>query len=265
MIASGVPVDLPLDESVLARLPLSLSLPATPPTGHCRWPKLGSRCPSCTRSDPDSHNTDNGRWVIDAERRGLGRSIVEEWTEADWVRRVPIHVRGAHMPYVTDSGRADTRRRSSRQRVHHQLTVEPPTTWLDYAVFRVASFEYDIGIFVIYSGGSSEWFCERIRANADRHILLYRARRHYECVEYDGQRLFLSDHAFVAAMSQFAAQHPAHPHEDDPELRAVEAQEEASVDATATVTVTEVAEPPVADTPLKPRLLVMRKAASARL
>jgi hypothetical protein len=169
------------------------------------------------------------------------------------------------MPYVNVSDRADNRRHPSRQRVHHQLTVPPPTTHLDYAVFHVAAFEYDIGIFVIYSRDDSEWFCERIRATADRHIVLYHARRHYECVQYDGQRLFSSDHAFVAAMSQFAAQHPAYPREDDPELRAVEAQEEKSDDATATMVTTEVAEPPAVDTPSTPVLLATPKSASARL
>ena len=52
----------------------------------------------------DAHMNKQGRQAIDAERRRLGSVIVDKWTVADWVRRVPIHVRGAHMPYDgTDS------------------------------------------------------------------------------------------------------------------------------------------------------------------
>ena len=53
----------------------------------------------------DAHCNKQGRQAIDAERRRLGRVLRDEWGAAEWVRRVPVHVRGAHMPHDTSDPR----------------------------------------------------------------------------------------------------------------------------------------------------------------
>ena len=39
---------------------------------------------------PDAHSTEDDKRVIDAERRRLGRSMQDKWTEREWVRQVPV-------------------------------------------------------------------------------------------------------------------------------------------------------------------------------
>ena len=176
----------------------------------------------------DAHINEQGRQTIDAERRRLGRAMVDKWTEADWIRRVPIHVRGAHMPFVSTTAKTDLRRHASHKRYHQLLTEEAPTTWLDYGVLYLASAEYDVCIFVIYTVGGARWRCERIGGHSDRHIVLYHACGHYECVEYNGLRVFASDHELAVQMSQFAARYPERPYGEDVELTTLEAQERAA-------------------------------------
>ena len=228
---SDVPVDRPLPRAVLDEL-LSLSRqPRRLPViadGRC---SVASVLLARGMID-DAHINERGRQTIDAERRRLGRSMMDRWTEADWIRRVPMHIRGAYTTYdQTDP--AGTRRHSSHKALHHLLTEKAPTEWLDHAVFYLASAEYGIGVFIIRTADSGKWYCERIGEEADRHIVLYQACGHYECVEYDGLRLFPSDHEFVGRMSEFAARHPGHPDiEDDIELQALVAQEAAGAEMT---------------------------------
>ena len=219
----GVPVRRQLPKAVLAELsPLSHQPRRLPviADGRC---SVASVLLACKMID-DAHINEPGRQTIDAERRRLGKVMVDKWTEADWIRRVPIHVRGAHMPFVNPADKTDNRRHQSHKRYHQLLTVAPPTTWLDHAVFYLASAEYNLCIFVIYAGDSGQWNCERIGGESDRHVVLYHARGHYECVEYDGLRQFPSTHEFVVQMSRFAAQHPGYPYEEDVELLTLEAQ-----------------------------------------
>lgn len=65
----------------------------------------------------DAHINKQGKHTIDAERQRLGQVLLDKWGEAEWIRRVPIHVRGAHMPYDTTDP-AGVRRLSSHKLYH---------------------------------------------------------------------------------------------------------------------------------------------------
>ena len=170
----------------------------------------------------DEHATDVGRWVIDAERRCLGQSMADRWTVADWVRRVPIVLRGGNKPIdATEPSGV----RHSYEVYRELLTEKPPTRWLDHCVFYLASAEYDIGIFIIFQWGADggSWHCIHVGRDKARHIVLYMARGHYECLEYGGLREFSSEHEFVVRMSQFAdGPQLDYPEEDDEELQALQ-------------------------------------------
>ena len=43
---------------------------------------------------PDTHTTDEGKRVIDEQRRRLGQSMLDKWTEREWVQQVPVSLRG---------------------------------------------------------------------------------------------------------------------------------------------------------------------------
>ena len=43
---------------------------------------------------PDAHTTNEGRRVIDEQRRRLGQSMLDKWTEREWVKQVPVSLRG---------------------------------------------------------------------------------------------------------------------------------------------------------------------------
>ena len=255
---SDGPVDRPLPRAVLDELPSLSHQPRRLPViadGRC---SVASVLLACGMIE-DAHINERGRQTIDAERRRLGRSMMDKWTEADWIRRVPMHLRGAYTAYdKTDP--AGTRRHSSHKALHQLLTEKPPTEWLDHAVFYLASAEYGVGVFIISTvGHSGKWYCERIGGEAERHIVLYQACGHYECVEYDGLRLFPSDHEFVGRVSEFAARHPGHPDiEDDIELQALVAQEAAGAEMTGAA----VAARPDVDSQSAPLLMVTPRAAA---
>ena len=176
---------------------------------------------------PDDHITDVGRHIIDAERRRLGSVMVDKWGEKEWIRQVPIHVRGAHMPFINTRDKADNRRHRSFTLFHQLIAKKKPTEWLDHAIFYLASAEYEVGIFVLYQEDNGQWYCVQIGDMAGRYIVLYQACGHYETVEYGGQRIFSSGNEFVARMSELAARFPQRPHEEDIELLQLEAQDKA--------------------------------------
>ena len=251
------PVDRPLPRAVLDELPSLSHQPRRLPViadGRC---SVASVLLACGMID-DAHINEHGRQTIDAERRRLGRSMMDRWTEADWIRRVPMHIRGAYTTY-DETDPAGTRRHSSHKALHQLLTEKAPTEWLDHAMFYLASAEYGIGVFIIRTADSGKWYCKRIGEEADRHVVLYQACGHYECVEYDGLRLFPSDHEFVGRVSEFAARHPGHPDvEDDIELQALVAQEAAG----AGMTDAAVAARPDVDSQSAPLLMVTPRAAA---
>ena len=218
-----VPVERQLPSAVLGQLPSLSSEPR-------RLPVIGDgRCSVASvllarGVIPDFHNTAEGRLAIDTERQRLGRSLSDKWTEAEWIRRVPFHLRRDRQECGPVGGKQV--RRSYSVYAQH-LSHGKPTEWLDHAVLYLASAEYDVGVFVIYDAGytPTTWYCERIGADKARHIVLFHQRGHYECVEYDGQRTFPSEHELVARLARFADAHPEQAPEDDVELQALEARE----------------------------------------
>ena len=171
---------------------------------------------------PDAHDTENGKRAIDRERRWLGQCMEDTWTEADWVRRVPLHLRGAHMPYDTTDLTGNRRQRSYD--VYRRLLREGPVIeWLDPCVLYLASYHYNVGIFLIYTTMDEHWHCSWIRRESERHMVLYQVCGHYEAVEYNGRRLLPSSHEFVRQMARFADEPPPdYPYEEDGELQVLQ-------------------------------------------
>ena len=225
---AGVPVGHALPQAVLDQLPLLSHQPRRLPViadGRCAVASV-----LLARGViPDSHNTRDAKRTIDSARRRLGMSLATKWTEADWIRRVPLHLRRDRQECGPSNGKQPRRSYSVYQQL---LSRGKATEWLDHAVFHVASEEYNIGLLVIYNAGFSThtaWYCARIGAGRPRHAVLFQHRGHYECVEYDGLRLFPSDHTLVGKLEVMAAAHPAQLPEDDPELTALEAQPSSAV------------------------------------
>jgi hypothetical protein len=257
--ATGVPANRRLPSALLDQLPSLSHQPRRLPTiadGRCSVAAVLLACGKIK----DAHINKQGRQTIDAERRRLGRVMVGKWGEAEWIRRVPIHVRGAHMPY-DNTDPSGIRRLSSHKLYHQLLTERAPTEWLDHGVFHLASAEYEVGVFVMYQADGGTWCCTRIGEQADRHIVLYQVCGHYEAVEYDELRQFPSDHEFIRHLSEFAARHPDYPYEEDTELETLAQQEQARTPADAADT----ARQPDSDAQSTPSLLVTLGAASARL
>ena len=173
------------------------------------------------RAIPNAHTTNEGRRVIDEQRRRLGQSMLDKWTERGWVQQVPVSLRGGARRVDALDGRA---RRSYW--VHQQLLAEGPAdAWLDHCVLYAASAEYDVGVLVLYTEGSGQWYCRHVGASKSSYIVLYHACGHYEAVEYDGLRQFPADHELVTGLLQYATTHvPQYPPEDDEDLAEMEAE-----------------------------------------
>ena len=194
------------------------------------------------RTIPDAHTTNEGTRVIDEQRRRLGQSMLDKWTEREWVQQVPVDLRGG-------ARRVDALDGPGRRSywVHQQLLAEgPATAWLDHCVLYVASAEYDVGMLVLYTEGRGQWYCRHVGASKSSYIVLYHACGHYEAVEYDGLRQFPADHELVTGLLQYAATHvPQYPPEDDEDLAEMEAEaakSKAAGRSGATVTVVSTAE-----------------------
>ena len=191
-----------------------------------------------------------------------GYGLVDKWTEADWVRSVPLHLRRDRQ----ECGPVDGQQLRRSYSVYQQLLIAgKPTEWLDHAVLYVASAEFNVGVFVIYDAGyaPASWYCARIGANKQRHVVLYHQRGHYECVEYDGLREFPSEHELVQRLTGFAAAHPQQLPEDDVELQAVEAREEEER-ARAAAVQSQPMSPAVATTPVHTQTQPAKRTLSTR-
>lgn len=214
----------PLPSDVLASLP---SLSCQP---HRIAVIADGRCAVASvllarRVIPDSHNTARDRRTIDAARRRLGRSLADKWTEAEWIKQVPLHLRRDR----SECGPRDGQQLRRSYSVYGQLLSKGRVTeWLDHSVFYLASAEYNIGVFIVYNEGyasHSTWLCAHVGADKQQHVVLFHSGKHYECVEYDGQRQFPAGHELVVRLAHFAAAHPVHPPEDDLELQALAAHD----------------------------------------
>ena len=120
---------------------------------------------------PDTHTTDEGKRVIDEQRRRLGQSMLDKWTEREWVQQVPVSLRGG-------ARRVDALDGPGRRSywVHQQLLAEgPATAWLDHCVLYAACAEYDVAVLVLYTEGEGQWYCRHVGANKGSYIVLYHA------------------------------------------------------------------------------------------
>ena len=170
---------------------------------------------------PDEHSSEDGRRIIDAERRRFGETLRDKWTEREWVQQVPVDLRGGARRTDAATGQVHRSYEVQQQLLMHAPAIE----WLDHCVLYVASAEYDVGVLVLYTEGMGQWYCRHVGVNKSSHIVLYHACGHYEAVEYDGLRRFAADHELVVALLQYAATHaPQYPAEDDEDLAEMEAE-----------------------------------------
>ena len=131
---------------------------------------------------PDAHSSADDKRVIDAARRRLGQSMLDRWTEREWVRQVPVDLRGG----ARRVDAADGRMRRSYW-VHQQLLAEGLATgWLDHCVLYAASAEYGVGVLVLYTEGMGQWYCRHVGAGKGSYIVLYHAFGHYESTTGSG-------------------------------------------------------------------------------
>jgi hypothetical protein len=182
----------------------------------------------------NQHNDRKSIQVIDKHRRELGQSMISVWSEEAWIRIVPNELRGASTKWE-----GDNMVRRSFDVYHELLTQRSPATWLDNCVFYLANVHYDVGIFVLYfttANTGSQVRCRRIGAENSRHIVIYQTSTHYECVQYNGLRIFPSTHELIVRMISLSTSHPPQAAvEDDHELWAIrEAQPAASMQPATT-------------------------------
>ena len=91
------------------------------------------------------------------------------------------------------------------------LTGQAPTTHLDHCIFYLASVQYEVGVFVVYCTATKQGMdvrCRRIGEGHDKHIVIYHSHRHYECVGYDGLRVFPSSHDLITSLIRLSVTHP---------------------------------------------------------
>jgi hypothetical protein len=173
---------------------------------------------------PDQHSSEEIRERIDNHRRDIGESMKRDWTEEAWIQEVPIELRGAHTKWHHIEGTPNSVSailRTSFDEVHDLLTNRRATIFLDHTVFYLASPLFSVGMFIIYVApdvGKSVVRCRRIGENHGQHIVLYHINNHYECLQYNGQRMFKNDNDLIIALTHLNITHPPHiPIEDDQE------------------------------------------------
>jgi hypothetical protein len=162
----------------------------------------------------DNHTNSMSQNLIDQHRHRLGQSMREPvWGEEAWLQVVPNDLRAANTRWVPKQGVIDC---TSFQVYHDLLTdIKSPKVWLDQCVFYLASVEYDVGIFiltVVEHSSDPHVTCRRIRQDAGQHIVLVHTNRrqygHYECVQYDGLRVFPTSHEFIQRLTLLTVTHP---------------------------------------------------------
>ena len=179
--AGSGPANRQLPQAVLNEVPsLSQQLRRVPTIGEGRC-SVAAVLLACGLIH-DEHTNTRGRQAIDAARRRLGRSMEEWWTEQDWIRCVPVHMRGFHTSAVSTADGSDAPSQSSYKAYSHLLTEGKPTEWLDYGVFYLAAAEHGVRIFVVRAS-DGKGYCASIGDDTGRHIVLYFRGDHYECVE----------------------------------------------------------------------------------
>ncbi|MDB5910672.1 MAG: uncharacterized protein JWP34_4786, partial [Massilia sp.] len=211
----------------------------------------------------DEHDDPASYRLIDQQRIRLGQSMLGPvWNEEAWVRAVPNDLRAGLIQRGWDEHLKQHVVERTSYHVYHALLTDANKhlTWLDETVFYLAGQEYDVGVFLLSisrAGGEPHHTCRHIRAEARRHIVIVRQSGHYESVQYDGLRVFSTDHDLVKLLSHFSAtQPPVCYTEDDNDLYHISQQHHA---ATNTTPIKGEAEPP------KRRVSLARKAKEPKL
>jgi hypothetical protein len=172
---------------------------------------------------PDNHVNHYCQARVDVERIALGESMREpRWSEERWMREVPVDLRmdrvqiGCHVD-PTQCAPAQT----SYHALHESLT-DPARNreWLEPSVFYLTADEYGVGIFVIQvypERGSNITYYRHIRPASKQHIVIWFANGHYQCVQYNRQRMFPTGHEFVQRLQLLCVTH-ARPVGPDPDI-----------------------------------------------
>ena len=199
----------------------SLQLPefdGLPHTPHALYTLGGGRCsiaaPMLAMGRlPDSHANHHCQARIDAERIRLGESMQEPvWSEDKWIRTVPISLR---MERAQTGWHRDESKRTAPVTSYvalRQALLDPAANqqWLELSVFYLVAELYDVGVFIVQmfaERGSKVTYFRHIQPSAKQHIIVYFADGHYQCVQYQQQRLFPSTHPFVQRLLHLCISH----------------------------------------------------------
>ena len=203
-------------------------LAGLPHTPYALYTMGGGRCPIAAPmlavgNLPDSHGNQHCKARVDAERIALGESMQQPgWSEERWMREVPVALR---MDRVSTGWHVDPSKRTpARTSYHalHQLLTDPTKNleWLEPSVFYLTADKYDVGIFVVQvypERGSNNIYYHHIRPHSKRHIVIWFANGHYQCVQYNQQRVFSSNHEFAQRLQQLSLTR-ARPVGPDPDI-----------------------------------------------
>jgi hypothetical protein len=163
----------------------------------------------------DEHNNRLSKDTIDQVRRALGETMRTVWTEEQWIQLVPIELRGAHISLGKNGPAGD---QSSYDSYYNLLTSSPPWTWLDHCVFYLIARHYEVGVFIVCirttdnRGQVPEVSCRHIGPDYDRQIIIVHSMQgssgHYQCVQYDGLRVFPIGHELLVRVIDLGITHP---------------------------------------------------------
>ena len=151
---------------------------------------------------------------VDAERIRLGDTMQEPaWSEDRWIRTVPIALRmeRTHTGWHRDESLRTTPRTSYE--VLRGLLRDPAENkkWMEPSIFYLTAELYAVGVFVVQTAavaGTRVAYFRHIRPSASQHIVIYFDSGHYECVQYQQQRVFRSTHELVQRLLQLCITQP---------------------------------------------------------
>ena len=67
--------------------------------------------------------------------------------------------------------------------------------------------QHGVGIFVVYftiATSGKQVRCRRIGDDNNNHIVIYQASNHYECLQFDGVRVFPSSHELITRLIELS-------------------------------------------------------------
>jgi hypothetical protein len=222
---SGDDSDVEVIRAVLYNAPRassrSLQLPAfdgLPHIPYAMYTLGGGRCSIaapmlCMGKLSDNRANQHYLNRIDAERIRLGETMQEPaWSEEKWIRTVPIALR---MERVQTGWHVDPSKRTAPLTSYvalRQALLDPAQNkqWLELSVFHLVAKLYNVGVFVIQvypERGSNVTYVRHMRPAAKQHIVIYFADGHYQCVQYQQQRVFSSTHEFAQRLLHLCISH----------------------------------------------------------